>query len=235
MIWDFALDKHLEHEGRRFDLRMACRSDAQRLVLFGPSGAGKTLTLKMLAGLMKPDRGHARIGGHTVFDSASHVNLSAQRRDLGYVFQDYALFPQLTVRQNVAFALHKGWRNPSRGARHEAVDRWLTAFSLQELSRHYPDQLSGGQKQRTALARALVSQPRALLLDEPFSALDAVLRQRLRDELVALQAELQIPMLVITHDQNDIASLADEVVLVEAGQVVSTSAQSPRVVAAERG
>ena len=221
MIWDFALDKRLQHQQRRFDLQMRCRSDAHRLVLFGPSGAGKTLALKMIAGLLDPDRGHARIGGETLFDSAAGVDLSPQARRLAYVFQDYALFPHLTVRQNMAFALRTGWRNPPRHAAHAPVDRWLQAFSLESVEHFYPHQLSGGQKQRTALARALVAQPRALLLDEPFAALDKSLRSKLRDELVALQTELGIPMLLITHDEDDVACLAQEVVYVAAGQVVS--------------
>ena len=220
MIWDFALFKNLRHEERRFDLHVACRSDAYRLVLFGPSGAGKTLTLKMIAGLLKPDSGHARLTGETLFDSANGVDLSPQARRLAYVFQDYALFPHLTVRQNIAFALRKGLRNPPRQADHTEVDRWLKAFSLHTMDSLYPHQLSGGQKQRTALARALVAQPRALLLDEPFAALDKSLRQSLRRELAELQAELRIPMLLITHDEDDIAVLADEVVHVAAGQVV---------------
>ena len=224
VIWDFALDKRLEHQGRRFDLHVSCHSDAHRLVLFGPSGAGKTLTLKMIAGLLKPDRGHARIAGETLFDSAAGADLSPQARRLAYVFQDYALFPHLTVRQNVAFALRTGWRNPSRKATCDAVDRWLQAFSLHAVEQQYPHQLSGGQKQRTALARALVAQPRALLLDEPFAALDKSLRNRLREELVALQAELKIPLLLITHDEDDMASLAEEVVYLEAGQVVPEAA-----------
>ena len=221
MIWDFALHKQLRHEERRFDLNVACRSDAHRLVLFGPSGAGKTLTLKMIAGLLQPDRGHARITGDTLFDSASSVDLSPKARRLAYVFQDYALFPHLTVRQNIAFALRTGLRNPPRHAEHAEVDRWLKAFSLHAMDQLYPHQLSGGQKQRTALARALVAQPRALLLDEPFAALDKALRQSLRRELAELQAELKIPMLLITHDEDDIAMLADEVIHVAAGRVVS--------------
>jgi molybdate transport system ATP-binding protein len=221
MIWDFALNKQLRHGDRRFDLRIGCRSDARKLVLFGPSGSGKTLTLKMIAGLLQPDSGHARIAGETLFDSAGGVDLSAQARGLAYVFQDYALFPHLTVRQNIAFALRTGWRNPPRDAAHAAIERWLQAFSLNAVDQLYPHQLSGGQKQRTALARALVAEPRALLLDEPFAALDKALRNSLRAELAQLQAELKIPMLLITHDEDDIANLADEVVHVAAGQVVA--------------
>jgi molybdate transport system ATP-binding protein len=220
MIWDFALCKQLWHGNRRFDLQVGCRSDAHRLVLFGPSGAGKTLTLKMIAGLLQPDSGHARIAGETLFDNASAVDLSPQARRMAYVFQDYALFPHLTVRQNIAFALRTGWRNPPRDAGHAAVERWLYAFSLKAVDQLYPHQLSGGQKQRTALARALVAQPRALLLDEPFAALDKALRNSLRVELAQLQAELKIPMLLITHDEDDIANLADEVVHIAAGRVV---------------
>ena len=221
MIWDFALAKSLRHQDRCFDLQVSCRSDAHRLVLFGPSGAGKTLTLKMIAGLLEPDSGHARIAGATLFDGTLGIALSTQQRRLAYVFQDYALFPHLTVRQNVAFALRTGWRNPSRHEDHAAVQRWLQAFSLLPVEQLYPHQLSGGQKQRTALARALVAQPRALLLDEPFAALDRKLRQHLRNELAELQSQLNIPMLLITHDEEDMARLAQEVVYVAAGRVVS--------------
>ena len=227
MIWDFALDKTLQQDSRRFELAVRCRSDARRLVLFGPSGAGKTLTLKMIAGLLQPDSGHVRVAGTTVYDSARGIDLTPQARQLAYVFQDYALFPHLTVRQNVAFALRTGWRNPQRQETDDAVERWLRSFSLLPLAQHYPRQLSGGQKQRTALARALVVGPRALLLDEPFAALDRSLRQHLRDELATLQAELDIPMLLITHDDEDIARMADEVMTIAEGRVVSGASPQP--------
>ncbi len=122
---------------------------------------------------------------------------------------------------------HTGWRNPSPGIAHAAVDHWLDAFGLHALAAQYPHQLSGGQKQRTALARALVAEPRALLLDEPFAALDKPLRVRLRAELAELQQRLQIPMLMITHDEDDLPDLADAVLHVEAGAVVSGPAVTP--------
>jgi len=220
VIWDVALARLLRHAGSVFELNLRFASDAPRLVLFGPSGAGKTQAVKMMAGIARPDRGHVRIAGRTLFDSAGGVDLSPQRRRVAYVFQDYALFPHLTVRQNIAFARRGGWLNPPRRVADEAVDRWIDAFHLQPVASHHPHQLSGGQRQRTALARALVNEPTALLLDEPFAALDRALRERLRDELRELQATLSIPLLLITHDEDDARALADEVVHLRAGRVV---------------
>lgn len=222
--WDLDLARRLQHGGRRFDLAVRLRSTAQRLVLFGPSGAGKTQTLQLIAGLARPDAGHVRLAGSTLFDAGAGVNLPPQARRLGLVFQDYALFPHLTVRQNVAFGLARGWLNPRRQGRHEAVERWLETFGLASLADHYPGQLSGGQRQRTALARALVAQPRALLLDEPFAALDRGLRRRLRDELARLLDGLRLPMILITHDEEDVEALADEVVHLDGGRIVAPSA-----------
>ncbi|HEX4459888.1 MAG TPA: ATP-binding cassette domain-containing protein, partial [Polyangia bacterium] len=193
----------------------------------GPSGAGKSLTLQAIAGLLKPERGHVRVGGETLFDAAARIDVPARERRLGYVFQDYALFAHLTVRQNVSFGLARGWRNPpKRGfgdARDERVDTWLARLELDRFGDRYPEQLSGGQRQRTALARALVGEPRAMLLDEPFSALDGALRARLRGELVELQRRLSVPMILITHDPADAQAFADATIVVEAGRAVARS------------
>jgi molybdate transport system ATP-binding protein len=224
VIWDVDLHRVLRHGASRFELNVRFASAAPRLVLHGPSGAGKTQTLRMIAGVARPDRGRVAVAGRLLQDSAARLSLSAQRRRLAYVFQDYALFPHLTVAQNIAFGLRHGWLNPAPHSADAAVQRWLSAFHLEPVATQYPHQLSGGQRQRVALARALVIEPSALLLDEPFAALDQKLRERLRLELKELQAQLRIPMLLITHDNDDVRELADDVVHLHAGRVVDAPA-----------
>ncbi len=221
MIWDVALSKRLRQGVSPFDLDVRFTSKAQRVVLHGPSGAGKTQTLRMMAGITRPDTGRVVVGGRTLCDSGTGLTLTPQARQLAVVFQDYALFPHLTVRQNIAFARRGGWLNPSPSVADAAVDHWLSAFRLQAVAGQHPHQLSGGQRQRTALARALVTEPQALLLDEPFAALDQRLRELLREELKELQNQLQLPMLLITHDDSDVRSLAEDVVHLDAGRVVA--------------
>ncbi|MFL6658675.1 MAG: sulfate/molybdate ABC transporter ATP-binding protein [Massilia sp.] len=221
--FDIAIHKTIRSGKRSFRLDVNIASASARLVIAGPSGAGKSLTLKAIAGLLTPDQGHIRVRGETLFDSAQGINTSPQARRLAYVFQDYALFPHLNVRQNIAFGLSTGWRNPGTNVEHPDLTRWLQAFQLEQVAHQFPDQLSGGQRQRTALARALVGKPRALLLDEPFAALDTALRASLRDELRDVLQELAMPMILITHDESDVRALGGDVVHLADGKVAARS------------
>jgi molybdate transport system ATP-binding protein len=223
MMWQVELRSRLGSQASAFELDIAFTSDAQRLVVFGPSGAGKSQTLMMMAGLNAPQQGRVVFKDKVLFDSHRGIYLPARQRGLGYVFQDYALFPHLTVRQNIGFGLVQGWRNPSPAHQDPAIDYWTEVFQLQAVADLYPEQLSGGQRQRTALARALVASPQALLLDEPFAAMDRPLRQSLRSELLQLQADLSLPMVLITHDEEDVQAFAQEVIQVDKGRVLSGS------------
>lgn len=211
--------KTLRSGQRQFRLQVRLESDSQRLVVFGASGAGKSQLLKAVAGLMTPDEGRIELSGRCLFDRAGGINVPAQQREVGYLFQDYALFPHLNVRQNIAFGLQRGWFNPSARADGEALRYWLAAFELDAVAQQLPHQLSGGQRQRVALARALIAHPRALLLDEPFAALDPTLRARMRTELDALQRRLNIPMILITHDPEDVSVFGEHVLRMEEGAI----------------
>ncbi|HEU4376317.1 MAG TPA: ATP-binding cassette domain-containing protein [Telluria sp.] len=220
MQLDIDIRKTMRADKQTFLLATRFRSTSQRIVILGPSGAGKSLMLKTVAGLLTPDAGHIRLGATTLFDSASKVNVAPQRRHVAYLFQDYALFPQLNVRQNVGFGLAQGWRNPRRDVQHKAIDYWLDAFELRSAAQLFPNELSGGQRQRTALARALVSQPQALLLDEPFAALDPALRATMRHELDDLQRRLRVPIVLITHDAEDARLFGEHVLRMRDGAIV---------------
>jgi len=188
-------------------------------VLFGPSGAGKTLTLQCLAGLVRPDEGRIVVDGRVLFDPATGADVPPQRRRVGYVFQGYALFPHLTVAENVAFGL----RDLQRGARRRRADEVIARLGLGGLERSRPHELSGGQRQRVALGRALAIEPALLLLDEPLSALDAPLRSALRDELRQTLAEWGTAAVVVTHDFTEAYRLADRIVVYESGRVVQAA------------
>jgi molybdate transport system ATP-binding protein len=221
MSVDVSIRKALRDDERHFDLDITFASDARRIVLFGPSGAGKSLTLRAMAGLLVPDAGHVRVDGHTLYDSAGGIVLPPRDRSVAYVFQDYALFPHLTVAQNIAFPLARGWLNPPKRGRDPRVARLLELFELGGMADSYPARISGGQRQRVALARALVAEPRLVLLDEPFAALDPALRGRMRMELLALQQRLDMPLLVITHDPADVDALQGHTIELRDGRVVA--------------
>lgn len=221
------LHKTVSAPGRRFQLDIEFSTTAQRTVIYGPSGAGKSLCLQAIAGLLRPDEGQVRVGDELLFDSRLGIELPARARRFGYLFQDYALFPRLNVRQNIGFGLRQGWLNPPARAADAAVQHWLDAFELNEVADQRPEQLSGGQRQRTALARALIGQPRALLLDEPFSALDPALRERLRDELQALLDRIGLPMLMITHDPEDLRRFGQCQLELRDGRLCGARAMSP--------
>jgi len=184
-------------------------------VLFGSSGSGKSTTLRCFAGLERPDRGVIRFGDEIWFDAERNIFLPPQQRRIGYLFQDYSLFPHLTAEQNVAYGLGK----LSAAARRERTKEIMNLLALVGLEHRYPRQLSGGQQQRVALARTLVCRPRLLLLDEPLSALDAPTREQLRRELRQWLVELQIPTLLVTHDRIEALALGDYLAIFHAGQV----------------
>ncbi|HEY3178562.1 MAG TPA: ATP-binding cassette domain-containing protein [Casimicrobiaceae bacterium] len=221
---DVDIAKHVRAAGRQFDLAIKFSADTTRLALYGPSGAGKTLTLQMLAGLVRPDKGRIIVDDHTWFDAHQRVDVPPRGRRIGYVFQDYALFPHWTVAQNVSSAFARGWPRSMSASQSRRVERMLISFDLADIRDSYPSQISGGQRQRTAVARALVDRPRILMLDEPFAALDGMLKNRLRAELLAIQDHYDIPMILITHDPDDLTACADVVVSLDGGHVVAVAA-----------
>ncbi|XKE44803.1 ABC transporter ATP-binding protein [Halomonas organivorans] len=184
------------------------------LALVGPSGSGKTTLLRAIAGLYRPAAGSIRCGAETWFEAAVACWVRPQRRRVGLVFQDYALFPHLDARANVMIAL--GHLPPAE--RREAAEAWLARVRLEGLAGRLPAQLSGGQRQRVALARALARQPRVLLLDEPFSAVDQVTRRRLQRELALLREAIAIPIVLVTHDLDEAAALADRLCVLHGGR-----------------
>jgi molybdate transport system ATP-binding protein len=176
-----------------------CCSRGNLVGLTGPSGAGKTTLIRIIAGLATADEGYIRFQGTTWFDSRLKLNLRPQARNIGYVFQEHTLFPHLTVRGNIAFTLKDQHR----------VDQLLALFKISHIAEHKPHQISGGERQRTAFAQALARAPKVLLLDEPFSALDSACRNRLQHELKKLKTALDLPIIHVTHDLAEAEYLAD--------------------------
>jgi len=190
------------------------------VVILGPSGCGKTTLLRLVAGLETPDSGEISLSGTKVAGLGRSM-VPPHQRGIGFVFQDLALWPHLTVWKNLEFVL--GSVKTARADRAERIHQALNLVRIEPLSARYPHELSGGEQQRVALARALVGQPRLLLLDEPLSSLDPELRTTLRAELTRLQRDLGVTMVYVTHDRDDAAALADDVVEMRAGRIVSIS------------
>ncbi|MDR1776569.1 MAG: ATP-binding cassette domain-containing protein [Desulfovibrio sp.] len=214
------LRKHFRNARRPFtlDVNYAVGPEQRRLALFGPSGSGKSLTLHCLAGLVRPDSGQVSLAGRILYDSASKIFVPARRRRIGLMFQDYALFPHLSVLQNVAYARSGLLPRLLNSDEKDKARAMLERLGIGHLAGVRPNALSGGQRQRAALARALNAEPELLLLDEPFSALDTLLRERLRGELLEILATLTIPAVIITHDPDDVDALATGLVLYHEGR-----------------
>jgi molybdate transport system ATP-binding protein len=185
-------------------------------ILFGYSGSGKSLSMRMIAGLIRPDSGCVAVDGTVVFDSKSKTWIPPQERQLGFVSQDLSLFPHLSVAKNIGYGLS----HLSKEERHQRVEEYMTQFHIQDLAKRLPREISGGQRQRVALARTLVRQPRALLLDEPFSALDLPLKIELWELIREINEDLNIPILVVTHDPIDARTVADHLIVYRDGRVV---------------
>jgi molybdate transport system ATP-binding protein len=185
-------------------------------VLFGPSGSGKTTILRSIAGIVEPDAGKIQLGDRVYFDSTAGINVPIQRRRIGFVFQDYLLFPHLTALQNVSYAI----RSAAAKQRRDRALELLEMLGIGYAAERRPHQLSGGEQQRVTLARALASDPAILLLDEPMSALDAVTRLRLLEEIVELQRKSRIPFLYVTHSAADAVRVGDSALILNAGRIV---------------
>ncbi|MHC1752042.1 ATP-binding cassette domain-containing protein [Humidesulfovibrio sp.] len=205
--------------GRSFDLAARLVSSGRSTVFFGPSGSGKTVTLRAVAGLMTPDAGRIALDGEVLFDAAAGIDLPARARGVGFVFQDYALFPHLSVAENVGFGLGRGLFGRVDAPARRRVAELLELAGLAELAQARPGRLSGGQRQRVALLRALARKPKVLLLDEPFAALDPLLRQRMRREVRAICQAAGAPTVLITHDPDDVLEFGGTLALYEAGAV----------------
>ena len=196
-----------------FDLRVKFEADGAPLGIFGASGSGKSMTLKCIAGIERPDSGKIILNGRTLFDSSRRINLRPQERSVGYLFQDYALFPDMTVKGNIIAGLHR-LKKAERPAR---ADELMESFKLTELSDKKPDRLSGGERQRVALARLMAGEPELMLLDEPFSSLDTVLKLKLIRELNTTLESFGKGCLMVSHDVGELCAVCGRVTTIIEG------------------
>ena len=214
-----SLEVNIEKKLDGFILRSEFSAGDTATALLGASGCGKSMTLRCIAGIVKPDSGRIVLDGQVLFDSEQHIDLLPQQRGAGLLFQNYALFPNMTVEQNILCGLKA---EKSRAARQARCAEMLRAMRLEKLARRYPAQLSGGQQQRTALARILVGNPRILMLDEPFSALDSYLREEVEGEVGSLLSGFDGTALLVTHNRDEAYRLCPEMVVLDSGRVLRT-------------
>ena len=206
-----------------FQLKIKFSAENEVLALLGASGSGKSMTLKCIAGIETPDRGRIILDGVTLFDSEKKINLPVQERRTGLLFQNYALFPNMTVWENLEAGAHRERETKKRQA---LVENFLESFGLKNFAQHYPKQLSGGQKQRVALARILASQPKILLLDEPFSALDSHLRFHIEQEVRKIIKDFCGTVILVSHDRDEVFRLADSLAVLHAGSIETFGTKS---------
>ncbi|MDO5666249.1 MAG: ATP-binding cassette domain-containing protein [Alcaligenaceae bacterium] len=216
--FDLNLKQKSAKNKREFPMSVAFETAADRTVIFGPSGCGKSVTMQVISGLIRPETGYVKLGDRVLFDSAKNIFVPPHQRRIAYVFQDYALFPHLSVLENAGYSLRR-WPLPLSSESRDKTLAMLDALGIAELAHSLPSQLSGGQRQRVALGRALLTEPDILLLDEPLSALDVLLRIKMREELLQIQERFNVPMLMITHDLDDIKALANHIIVYSKGVV----------------
>lgn len=209
-----AVEVKIKKSYGEFQLDVEFQSGSRRLGILGASGCGKSLTLKSIAGIERPDAGKISINGRVLFDSRRKLCLKPQVRNAGYLFQDYALFPTMTVEENIAAGL-KGRREEKK----KRIDGLVKKFQLEGLEKRFPGKLSGGQKQRTALARILASEPDVILLDEPFSALDAYLRDQMQREFLSYMEDFPGILILVSHSRDEIYRFSEDVLILDEGRV----------------
>ena len=212
-----ALSVELHKKFKGFQMDVAFEHDGGSLGILGGSGMGKSMTLKMIAGLVKPDSGKVIVDGRTVYDSTAKIDMPARERHIGYLFQQYALFPTMTVAENIGIAMKK-----SGDEKKKEIDRLLEQFALQNLGGRMPNELSGGQQQRVALARILASEPQMLLLDEPFSALDSFLKEQLLEDMIRQLSDYAGDVIIVSHSRDEIYQFCDRLLILDQGRVIVT-------------
>ena len=211
-----AIEVKIQRKLNTFELNIDFKSDSKRIGILGASGCGKSMTLKSIAGIEPPESGLIKIEGKTVYDSENKVNLKPQKRNIGYLFQNYALFPTMTVEKNIAAGL-KGKKQENAKRVREMIEK----FQLTGLEKRFPAELSGGQQQRVALARIMAYKPDVILLDEPFSALDMYLKDRLQQELLELFEDYEGTVIMVSHSRDEVYRFSEELLIIDQGQIVA--------------